>query len=167
MSPPRPGGPPTPPKKALADAYEAVMQAEREKRAAGPGAPRPARRSPVVILGLLLLVGLGSWIFVTRPPWLFPRAVAWTTGEREAASRLRLYMTARRLEAYRLARKSLPASLAAVDSLATDIDYRVLNDSVFELGAVIDGKRLVLRSTDSVDAFVGSSLVTLRARSRR
>jgi hypothetical protein len=151
----------TPERRALAEALDLVRQKERDRRDAP--APEAGRRVRIRVM-LLVVVALGSsYVLAARPPWLFPRPPIESAAVREASLRMTLFTTAKRIEAYRIAHRRLPDSLAQIALPVRGVTYHRDGD-VWRLDGISGTLRLALSSQDSLDSFVGSSYEVLSAR---
>jgi hypothetical protein len=154
-------------RRALAGAFQDVMQAEEARRAAArrPVAPR---RPWLGILSLVVLAGALGWLAVDRPAWLFPAVVAENPAREDAGLRLTMYAAATRLHAYRAAARRYPLRLEDIPGIATrDLRYERLGDTVFVLRGRRGSTALTLHSRDALEPFLGSTLARTLQRSGR
>ena len=152
---------------ALANAFQDVLKADHERRAA---ARRPvAPRKPWLgIISLVILAAAAGWLAVERPAWLFPAAVAEDPAREDAGLRLTMYSAATRLNAYRSATKRYPARLEDLPGISTrDLRYERVADTVFVLRGRRGSAVLTLHSRDALEPFLGTTLARTLQRSGR
>jgi len=157
---------PTPEKRALLEAYEVALKAGSEREAAAAAAPPPRRRrSPVLILSLVLLGLTLAYLAIARPAWLaINRRIPESAEVQDASLRLGLAMQAQRIRRFQRANGRLPATLAEAGAPTEGIRYEPVPPAAFALHGENGAARLTLRSTDSLDAFVGRSFQIIQRR---
>lgn len=154
-------------RRALASAFQDVLKADQERRAAERRAVRP-RRPWLGILSLLVLSGTVAWLAIDRPAWLFPPPAVESPARDDAGLRLTMYAAATRLQAYRSTARRYPMRLDDVPGIsARDLRYERLNDTTFVLRGRRGAASLSLGSRDDLDAFLGTSLSKALQRSGR
>jgi hypothetical protein len=167
---PSTGSAPADPRRALADALDAVRQSDRERRASA-GDPGPERRravSPLLVALFILIAGTGSWVIAARPAWLFDAPPpAETPAERDASLRMAMYTAARRVEQFRAARGTVPASLDSVALPVEGVTYVPEGASAWRIEGRAGELTLVLTSTDALEPFLGESYHILARRAHR
>jgi hypothetical protein len=154
-------------RRALATAYQDVLKADEERRAA---ARRPAgRRRPWFgIISLVALASTVTWLAVDRPAWLVPPPVAEDPARDDAGLRLTMYAAATRLHAYRSTALRYPPRLEDVPGVsARDLRYERPADTVFVLRGRRGSVSLTLNSRDPLEAFLGTTLTRTLQRSGR
>ncbi|MCU0621783.1 MAG: hypothetical protein MUC69_09790 [Gemmatimonadales bacterium] len=167
MSNPRVPERPQESRRALANAYESAMQADRERRAAerrGTGKAFPW----VLVVGLLILAGVAGWAFATRPTWLFGATIQEDAPAQDAGLRLTMYAAATRLREH-VARTGLaPERLDELPGVSGEgLAYERKKDGSWTLAGRRGTAALTLRSADDIDAFLGTSLSNLLHRGAR
>jgi len=168
-----PGGAPPPPqstKQALYQALEGAVKSEHEKRAQDAAIRKRTRRgvSPLIVFSVLVLLGVGGYLGVTQPDWLFPRpAHAESTELRDASLRMVMYMEWRRIDRFRAADGRLPVSLSEVGVAPEGVSYRRLGADTWLMEGVNGNLRVQLRSTDTAQVFLGNSFEVLSRRGQR
>ncbi|HET9454755.1 MAG TPA: hypothetical protein VFO66_10780 [Gemmatimonadaceae bacterium] len=126
---------------------------------------RPPRRTGalVAVLCALLLAASGA-SFVLKPEFIWGKRIASLPPQRsEANARLAMFLLARRLDLHHSREGEYPESLADVGGDVA-IGYRLIDGGTFELSWQVNGKRLVLSSTDDRDAFLGNSVELVQQR---
>jgi hypothetical protein len=153
----------------LADAFQTAVKAEAERKAAEAAERRRGPRKPwAAIVSLLVLAAVAGWLVVQRPTWLFRPPPQESVQQQDAGLRLTMYVAAMRLRQHRQGHAEYPARLAELEGVATrDLQYeRVGNDAW-----VMRGRRgpvfLMLRSSDSLPGFLGTSLSAYMSRGGR
>jgi hypothetical protein len=160
-------------KQALFDAAVDVVRKQSEERAAERAAEEVRRReqsrvSPVVAVGLTIILGLGVYIAVEQPAWLFPPPPPVESRETQDASlRISMATTMQRIERFRIAQGRLPRSLAEAGSNAAGISYEQREGDRYVLRGTNGPIQLALNSGDSLPGFVGNSFRVLTLRSHR
>jgi hypothetical protein len=168
-----PGGAAPPPqstKQALYQALEGAVKSEHEKRAQDAAARKRTRRavSPLIVLSLLMLFGVGGYLAVTQPEWLFPQpAHAESLELRDASLRMVMYMEWRRIDQFRASAGRLPVSLTEVGVEPEGVSYRRLSASTWMMEGVNGSLRVTLRSTDTAQVFLGNAFEILSRRGQR
>jgi len=142
---------------ALRDVMDHAVRVQKEITAPKRLGPSRARAVTLVFLFALVL-GAGGYSWFARPELIWGPRPAASEEHVLASTRVTMAIIAARLEASRRADGALPVSLASTGDDAPGITYRVLSDTSFELRARAGARDLVLRSTDSVDEFLGNSL---------
>lgn len=104
------------------------------------------------------LIALSAYSFVARPVLIWgPSDRSVPAARQEANVRFAMFLLAQRLESYQGAEGVYPSSLAVLGENPAGISYEIVSDSLFVLRATENGKQIVFRSSDNVDAFLGSS----------
>ena len=163
---------PSPEKQALIDAYEKVILADTEKRekdaAVRPAGPPRRRTHPIVLLSLLVLVIVGAYVVIARPPWIFERGVpAEAPPIQEASLRLAMAMQFQRIERYRSQSGRLPATIEEAGPAMPGIRYQARHPDGFTLTGTNGSVTLTLQSTESLTAFVRNSYELIQGRSQQ
>ncbi|MGH7560035.1 MAG: hypothetical protein ACRENB_03345 [Gemmatimonadales bacterium] len=120
-------------------------------------------------LGFLGVVGIAAAVLlVVQPVWLAgPKAVP-PEPPRLAAASMRLTLVRERHRVFDYARRAgrLPATLAEAGGGSPDITYQASSGDAFSLTGTSGDSVITLRSSDSLTAFLGSSLIAVRDRGR-
>lgn len=170
-SPPAPPAPPAPiGKQALFEAAQEVVRKQADERRAQMEAERAARSriSPIVALGCAFILVALAYVAVERPTWLFPKPpVAESPEVQEASLRIGMASVAQRVEKFRDTRDRLPRSLAETGGALQGITYERTDSLSYTIRGARGHLSLVLRSTDSLKTFLGSSFEVIAQRSGR
>jgi hypothetical protein len=159
-------------KQALFDAAVDVVRKQSGERVAERAAEEARRRqsrvSPIIAVGLTILLGVGVYLGVEQPAWLFPPAPPMESRETQDASlRISMATTMQRIERFRLAQGRLPRSLAEAGTNAAGISYEQREGDRYVLRGTSGPVQLTLSSEDSLPAFVGNSFRVLAMRAHR
>jgi hypothetical protein len=157
---------PTPEKRALIEAYDEALRAGAERQAAEarPAVPQ-RRRRPLLVVSLVLLALTAVYLVIARPEWLtLNRRPVESAAVQDASLRLGLAMQAQRIRRYQRENGRLPETLADAGAAADWIRYERFPPDRFALHGENGAARLTLRSTDSLEAFVGNSFQVIQQR---
>jgi len=153
-------------KKDLLAAAEAAV-APRHQGSARAGNHATGSRSRLLTSGLTLLALLGTYIFVLRPDWVITTLpVAEAPEISEASMRLALVRERQRVETFLREHDQLPRSLAEAGGRLPGATLVAADERRFAIAIQLDGKRLELWSTDSLETFLGNSLEVILSRPR-
>jgi len=131
----------------------AAEKARTQKNGKGPG-----RRSPILYILLLLAAAGNAYLWIGRPAWLVgDRATAAPPEEQEGVLRFRMYVQAQRIESYRIERGSLPDRLEDTGVPYEGMQYRRTGPASWELMGTLGGASLLLRSSQSINDFLGGT----------
>lgn len=126
---------------------------------------RRTARPSILIASALTVIATVIGLAVTKPDWLLP---AWAEAETpeisEASLRLAIVRERQRIEAYRVAHGTLPATLEAAGGTLSGVRYSVRQDGTYLLEADLGRSYVRLASTGSVQAFLGNSLHVILSR---
>lgn len=161
MTKPMPAGA-SPEKQALLDAFDNVLKADAERRATEATVQTlPERRrvmTPLLAVGLLVLLALAASIFATRPAWLgFPEVYVEAPVVQDASLRLAIYQARQRVEQYRRSYGSLPATLQQAGVADPSLRMTIVSGSLYVIEGGSDSMRLALRSDEPVRPFLGDA----------
>jgi hypothetical protein len=160
-------------KQALFDAAVDVVRKQSEERAAERAAEEARRReqsrvSPIIAVGLTILLGVGVYIGVEQPAWLFPPAPPMESRETlDASLRISMATTMQSIERFRFVQGRLPRSLSEAGTSAAGISYEQREGDRYMLRGSNGPVQLTLSSGDSLPAFVGNSFRVLALRAHR
>ena len=164
-------GPPTAEKKALIDAYDDVLKADAVKRDHDAMVPRARRKwplHPVAVLSLVILLSVAAYLAVSRPAWLFDRGMPpESVAIQEASLRLAMAQQYQRVERFRQQHGRLPDGIAETGHPLQGVTYEKSGSDQYVLRGTNGSISLILRSTDSVRAFVANSYVMIQRRGQR
>jgi len=154
---------PTP--KANVAALVTEIMEEARKNAQQPAASR-SRVVPTYIAAALVFA-LCAWAWIAPPAWLVPQPIAAPSREyREASARVALALHAQRVEAYRASHGHLPRTKQEVGIESEQIVYDPVDGMTFELSSSVDGQRVVYKSSQPRDRYLGEAMTAL-TRARR
>lgn len=153
--------------------YEAAVAAVKEREQAqvaraGMRQQWPERRHRW--RAVLVLVGLtGAVLLFLRPDWLAgPEGIPREPPEIAAASlRLALLRERSRVVSFERSHAHLPATLGEAGSDRSDLGYQSLGPDAFRLWGSAGDSLITLRSSDSSETFLGTSLRLLKNRGRQ
>lgn len=140
-------------KRELLEAFEGVVSREREKIVERRSLPMARRTHVLVIIVCVLSWGALAYVWLVRPPWLFPGdpAAALAPAEREARLRFAIYLERERVLDYRETHHRLPASLAEAGDVEDGVEYTVSGESTFVVSAMIRDSLLTLNESQAAD----------------
>lgn len=128
------------------------------------GKPPVASRS-VVYTSLGVLVAVVVYLLAAQPEWVFTPEETPESPEVVAASmRMLLVRERQRVEAFRFRNGRLPASLTEAGGNNPEAEMIRGPGGSYTIRALVGGAALELRSTDSVEAFLGNSLQVILSR---
>lgn len=143
-----------------------VVEVQREITAPRKLRPSRARLIGVAIICVPLLAGcIYSWI--ARPELIWgphPRSVP--IARQDANLRFAMFLLGQRAKAYRKTEGTYPSSIAALGSGVQGVTYALVSDSVFELRAIEQGKRIVYRSDEPTSRFLNGAAAIVAGQSR-
>jgi hypothetical protein len=162
----------TPEKKALLEAFDVVMKNQAEERAADRRATE-ARRGAGKRLGalawtsLVILAGVGGYLWIARPDWVFPPAVQPESVElRRASLRIGVATAAQHIQRFQRTSGRLPETLAEAGVSIQGISYHRLGPDTYRLEADEAELHVALGSHDSLPVFLGNSFEVIGRRAR-
>lgn len=162
---PAPGG--SPDRRALLEAYQNLVRAEAEKKAAGPElrGVRP-NRVPFWTFTAVLILALGAML-LTEPAWLFTQPKAESREVQEASLRVQMFVEIERLERFRADSGRPPATAAEAGIAAgTNILYEAEGTGYRLLGR--NGPITLTYNAGMAPAdFLGNAYQIIRARETR
>jgi hypothetical protein len=156
-------------KSSLYQAAKAAVQDQNEKIAEEARA-RAGAKGRGIRIGVLALIGVaGLVVLLLNPEWLTgPKALPTEPPAIVAAAlRLSLLRERQRVVDYGRQNGRLPVSSYEAGITLAGISYAREGPDGFALSAQSGDSVIVLRSSDSMSSFLGSSLLTLRDRGRQ
>ena len=139
------------------DFMDEVARETREKTA-----PRKSRVSRPKLIFAFLLVTASIFVWVAQPTAPAEEISPPSAVIQEASLRFAMYLKRARIEEYRQLNGRFPVSMDDADG----IGYRLITDRTYELSGTAGGVTLLLKSSESPDAFLGTSTETLLRRRR-
>jgi hypothetical protein len=151
-------------RKELADALQAVAEAQRAEAVESQRrrrAPRRAGTHPAVVVAAAAAAGVLVWLWVARPAAIFaPEPAAPLTPAAAAArGRFALYLERARIDAYFHANGRLPRSLAEAGPVEDSVTFRVIQGGGYVLERRASGVLLQLTDRMNSDSFLGTAAV--------
>jgi hypothetical protein len=152
--------------------YEAALAAvqDQDEKNAEEARSRAAATGRGIRIGVLALIGAaGLTVLLLNPEWLSgPKALPPEPPAIATASlRLSLLRERQRVVDYGRQNGRLPESSSDAGITLTGISYARQGPDGFALSAQAGDSVIVLRSSDSMSTFLGSSLLTLRDRGKQ
>jgi hypothetical protein len=145
---------------------EVVEAAERTTRAVQMAKPMESYRARPIVLAALAIPALllCLYTYLARPEWVFgPGPAAALTPRGEGHLRFATFLVAQRVFAFRDSTGGLPRTLAEVREQWPEIQYRLIDDSRFELRAQVPGGRpIVFRSDEDPVNLMRNGQASLR-----
>lgn len=153
----------------LLDAAQAAVASRpnAEMRVRGEGVPGATRWGLVLFCVATVVVTTGA-VVAFRPSWVFKTAVASESPEfTEASLRVAMVRERQRISAFLGKERRLPASVTEAGGTLTGLELVPGPVNTYMLRYSSGGRVLELRSTDSLEAFLGNSLQIILARSKQ
>ena len=139
----------------VAALVRSIEQTAQEKEQA-LGAKRQERRSRVWHVLLVLGVLANAYLWIGQPAWLgLGGSGTPTVEEEEGMLRYRMYVEARRIDAFQREHGEPPESLEALGSSTEGLHYRRTGPDGWELMGEEGRASLVLHSAQPLDDFIG------------
>ncbi|HEU5219850.1 MAG TPA: hypothetical protein VFU23_14415 [Gemmatimonadales bacterium] len=147
------GEPGSPGKDDLLEAFDGVVNRERERAVASRSLPLARRTHWVAIVLCVVAWGALAYIWIGRPAWLFggDPAASPSRAEKETRIRFGLYLERERVLDYRASHHRLPGSLEEAGDVETGVDYAVTSDSTFVVSAMLRDSLITLNESQSAD----------------
>jgi hypothetical protein len=149
-----PGRDPAPPRKGeLLDAFDGVVNRERERALERRSLPVARRTHAAMIVVCVLAWGALAYTWLVQPEWLFPtnQSTALSPRERESRLRFAMYLERERVLDYLATHRRLPASLAEAGDVEEGVEYAVLGDSTFVVSATVRDSLLTLNESQPAE----------------
>lgn len=162
----------TPLRDSKSNLYEAAVAAVKDREVAAAQAPRPDLVRPRRRGGMWFLLGLGlvgGALLLWQPVWLTgPDAPPPESPALAAASlRLSLLRERRRVTDFAQQHGRLPSTLSEAGSPLPELEFQPSGRDRFTLSGRVGDSLIVLRSTDSMETFLGGSLRVIKDRGRQ
>jgi hypothetical protein len=148
------GGNPTEPgKRELLEAFDGVLNRERERAVESRSLPLARRTHPALIVICVLSWAALAYTWLGRPEWLFPGdpAANLSPAAREARLRFGMYLERERVLDYRASHHRLPGNLAEAGDVEEGIEYTVRGDSSFVVSALVRDSLLTLNESQNAE----------------
>jgi hypothetical protein len=155
-------------KKALLDAFDTVLKSQAEERDRELEARRTRAASrPLLVVGALILLGIGSYLAILQPAWVFaPRPQTETVAVQEASLKIAMASAAQHVERFRQKNGHLPESLAEAGARGDVMSYSRLGASSFRLVGDNGAAHATFTADQSLADFLGNSYQIIARRSR-
>ncbi len=140
-------------KRELLEAFDKVVDREREKAVERVSRPVQRRTHLVVVALCALSWGALAYTWIGKPAWLFPTGPAAnrTPAELETQLRFGLYLSRERVLDYWAEHRRLPATLADAGDVETGIEYTISGDSSFVVSVMVGDSLLTLNESQPAD----------------
>ena len=147
----------------LADALQAVTEAQRAEAAETQRRQQPPRQTgthPATVFAGILAAAVLGWLWIARPAAVFaPDLTApLTPAAAEARSRFALYLERARVDAYRQSNGRLPSSLEQAGPVEDSVTLRI-TDGGYVLESRASGALMQLTDQMNSDSFLGTAAV--------
>ncbi len=159
-------------KKALLDAFDTVLKTQAEEREASlrdAEARRRARASsrPLLAASALVVLGLGAYLAIVRPAWVFaPRASPETLAIKEASLRIAMANVSQHVHHFQQRNGRLPDSLAEASAGDHGLSYQRLGASSYRLVGENGPAHVTFSSEEPLTDFLGNSYQIIARRPR-
>jgi hypothetical protein len=159
-------------KKALLDAFDTVLKTQAEEREANlreAEARRRARASsrPLLAASALIVLGLGAYLAIAQPTWVFaPRATPETLALKEASLRIAMANVSQHLHRFQQRNGRLPDSLAEAGAHDAGLSYQRLGASAYRLVGENGPAHVTFSSDEPLTDFLGNSYQIIARRPR-
>jgi len=160
--------PPSAEKKALLDAFDTVLKSQAEERDRELEARRTRAASrPLLAAAALILLGIGSYLAILQPAWVFaPQAQPETVAVQEASLKIAMASAAQHVERFRQKNGHLPESLAEAGARGDVMNYSRLGASSFRLVGDNGAAHATFTADQSLSDFLGNSYQIIARRPR-
>lgn len=140
-------------KRELIEAFDQVVNRERERAVERVSLPVRRRTHIVVVVLCLLSWGALAYTWIGKPAWLFPAdpAAGRSLAERESERRFALYLSRERILEYWTLNRRLPATLAEAGDVEPEVEYMISGDSTFVVTVMVGDSLLTLNESQSAD----------------
>ena len=161
--------PPSAEKKALLDAFDTVLKSQAEERDRELEARRSPRAVSLPLLAgaALVLLGIGSYLAILQPAWVFaPQPQPETVAVQEASLKIAMASAAQHVERFRQKNGRLPESLAEAGARGDVMNYSRLGASRFRLVGDNGAAHATFTADQSLSDFLGNSYQIIARRPR-
>jgi hypothetical protein len=148
-------------KKALLAAFDTVLKSQAEEREAtlrDAEARRRARARPLFAASALIVLGLGAYLAIVQPTWVFsPRPTPETLALKEASLRISMVNASQHLHRFQQRNGRLPETLAEAGAHDAGLSYQRLGASAYRLVGDNGPAHVTLSSEEELAGFLGNS----------
>jgi hypothetical protein len=140
-------------KSQLLEAFDGVVNREREKAVQSRSLPMARRTHTAVLVLCIVAWGTLAYVWLAKPDWLFPPdpASQLSPAERESRLRFGMFLERERVLDFRATHGRLPANLAEAGDVEEGIDYTATGESTFVVSATVRDSVLTLNESERAD----------------
>jgi hypothetical protein len=159
-------------KKALLAAFDTVLKSQAEEREANlreAEARRRARASsrPLLAASALIVLGLGAYLAIFQPTWVFsPRPTPETLAMKEASLRIAMANVSQHLHRFQQRNGRLPETLAEAGAHDGGLSYQRLGTSGYRLVGENGPAHVTFSSDEELADFLGNSYQIIARRTK-
>jgi hypothetical protein len=159
-------------KQALLEAFDTVLKTQAEEREASLREAEAHRRAkararPLITAATVIVLGVGAYLVVVRPSWVFaPRAVPESLALKDASLRVAMASAIQHVERFQHREAHLPTSLAEAGARSTGLRFERVGDAGFRLIGENGPAHAVYNSGEELADFLGNSYQIIVRRSR-
>lgn len=147
-------------KKALLAAFDTVLKSQAEEREALRDAQnrRRVRSRPLFAASALIVLGVGAYLAIMQPTWVFsPRPAPETLALKEASLRISMANVSQHLHRFQQRNGRLPENLAEAGAHDAGLSYQRLGASAYRLVGENGPAHVTFSSDEELAGFLGNS----------
>lgn len=148
-------------KKALLAAFDTVLKSQAEERDASrrdAETRRRARARPLFAASALIVLGVGAYLAIVQPTWVFsPRPAPETLALKEASLRISMANVSQHLHRFQQRNGRLPETLAEAGAHDAGVSYQRLGASAYRLMGENGPAHVTFSSDEELAGFLGNS----------
>lgn len=159
-------------KKALLDAFDSVLKTQAEERESTHREAEARRRDrassrPLLAASALIVLGVGAYLAIAQPAWVFaPRATPETLAVKEASLRIGMANVSQHVQRFHQRNGRLPESLAEAGARDGNLSYQRLGATGYRLVGENGPAHVTLTSDETLASFLGNSFQIIARRPR-